>query len=156
PRARSAAKVGGAQRCPGSGDADSRLTITTIVVFFPVVFLTGVAKNLFLPLALTIAFSLTMSFFVSRTVTPLLCLRFLQAEPQDHQGQRGVRAAILGALERLDHGYAGALRWVLGHRALVITVILIAFALSLLLGRRLGTEFFPDTDESQFQISYKT
>jgi len=131
-------------------------TITTIVVFFPVVFLTGVAKNLFLPLALTIAFSLTMSFFVSRTVTPLLCLRFLQAEPQDHQGQRGVRAAILGALERLDHGYAGALRWVLGHRALVITVILIAFALSLLLGRRLGTEFFPDTDESQFQISYKT
>src|SRR6478609_5678565 len=48
-------------------------TITTIVVFLPVLFLTGVARNLFLPLALTIAFALGMSFFVSRTVTPLLC-----------------------------------------------------------------------------------
>src|SRR5262244_513932 len=131
-------------------------TITTIVVFFPVVFLTGVAKNLFLPLALTIAFSLTMSFFVSRTVTPLLCLRFLRAEPPDHEGQRGVRAAILRALERLDHGYGSALRWVLGHRTLVIAAILIAFASSLLLSKKLGTEFFPDTDESQFQINYKT
>src|SRR5215472_83563 len=131
-------------------------TITTVIVFFPVLFLQGVAKNLFLPLALTITFALMMSFFVSRTVTPLLCLRFLQAEPHDLQGQRGVRAAILRALERLDQSYARALRWVLGHRALVITVILIVFALSLLLGRRLGTEFFPDTDESQFQITYKT
>ena len=49
-------------------------TITTIVVFFPVVFLAGVARNLFMPLALTISFALIMSFFVSRTVTPLLCL----------------------------------------------------------------------------------
>src|SRR5262245_38820888 len=54
-------------------------TITTIVVFLPVLFLTGVARNLFLPLALTIAFALSMSFFVSRTVTPLLCLRVLEA-----------------------------------------------------------------------------
>ena len=53
-------------------------TITTIVVFFPVLFLAGVARNLFLPLALTIAFALIMSFFVSRTVTPLLCLYTLK------------------------------------------------------------------------------
>ncbi|MFL5312733.1 MAG: efflux RND transporter permease subunit, partial [Myxococcales bacterium] len=55
-------------------------TITTIVVFFPVLFLFGIARNLFLPLALTIAFALIMSFFVSRTVTPLLCLKVLRAE----------------------------------------------------------------------------
>ena len=55
-------------------------TITTIVVFFPVVFLAGVARNLFVPLALTIAFALIMSFFVSRTVTPLLCLKYLKAD----------------------------------------------------------------------------
>src|SRR5215469_1480489 len=131
-------------------------TITTIVVFFPVVFLSGVAKNLFLPLALTIAFSLTMSFFVSRTVTPLLCLRFLRAEPHGGGAERGVRARILRALDQLDHRYAAALQWVLGHRGLVIGGILVAFAASLLLGKRIGTEFFPDTDESQFQISYKT
>src|SRR5204862_302606 len=51
--------------------------ITTIVVFFPVLCLQGVARNLFVPLALTISFALMMSFFVSRTVTPLLCLYWL-------------------------------------------------------------------------------
>ena len=130
-------------------------TITTVVVFFPVVFLTGVAKNLFLPLALTIAFSLTTSFFVSRTVTPLLCLKFLHAEPQGAQAERGLRARILRWLDRLDQGYASALHWVLGHRAIVIGGILLAFVASLFLGKRIGTEFFPDTDESQFQINYK-
>ncbi len=130
-------------------------TITTVVVFFPVVFLTGVAKNLFLPLALTIAFSLTTSFFVSRTVTPLLCLKFLHAEPHGAQAERGLRARVLRWLDRLDQGYASALHWVLGHRAMVIGGILAAFVASLFLGKRIGTEFFPDTDESQFQINYK-
>lgn len=130
-------------------------TITTVVVFFPVVFLTGVAKNLFLPLALTIAFSLTTSFFVSRTVTPLLCLKFLHAEPHGTQAERGLRARVLRWLDRLDQGYATALHWVLGHRAMVIGGILLAFVASLFLGKRIGTEFFPDTDESQFQINYK-
>jgi hydrophobe/amphiphile efflux-1 (HAE1) family protein len=131
-------------------------TITTIVVFFPVVFLTGVAKNLFLPLALTIAFSLTMSFFVSRTVTPLLSLKFLKAETDDPKERRGIRAKVLWSLEQLDHSYANSLKWVLNHRALVIVAILIAFVGSLFLTRWIGTEFFPDTDESQFQIAYKT
>ncbi|HET9554790.1 MAG TPA: efflux RND transporter permease subunit [Anaeromyxobacteraceae bacterium] len=130
-------------------------TVTTIVVFFPVVFLAGVARNLFLPLALTIAFSLVMSFFVSRTVTPLLCLRYLAA--QEHQaGGRELAARVTGALRRLDHAYGRALRWVLGHRLPVIAGILALFAGSLLLSRRIGTEFFPDTDESQLQVIYKT
>jgi hydrophobe/amphiphile efflux-1 (HAE1) family protein len=128
-------------------------TVTTIVVFFPVVFLTGVAKNLFLPLALTIAFALTMSFFVSRTVTPLLCLRFLRAE---HGGLAGVTGKITRALDRMDEAYARGLTWVLGHRAMVIGAILVVFAASLLLGKRIGTEFFPDTDEGQFSVNYKT
>jgi hydrophobe/amphiphile efflux-1 (HAE1) family protein len=130
-------------------------TITTIVVFFPVVFLVGVARNLFMPLALTIAFALIMSFFVSRTVTPLLCLKYLRAE--DHEASsRGLGGHVTRQLDRLDEAYAASLGWVLRHRALVITVILAGFVGSLLLAKRIGTEFFPDTDESQFQVIYKT
>jgi hydrophobe/amphiphile efflux-1 (HAE1) family protein len=130
-------------------------TVTTIVVFFPVVFLAGVARNLFLPLALTIAFSLVMSFFVSRTVTPLLCLRYLSAA--DHRAEgRGLAAQVTRQLRRLDEAYGRALRWVLGHRLPVIAGILAVFAGSLLLSRRIGTEFFPDTDEAQLQVIYKT
>ena len=129
-------------------------TITTIVVFFPVLFLTGVARNLFLPLAMTIAFALTMSFFVSRTVTPLLCLRILTAHP--HGVPRGgLAGAILRRLDRLDEAYASSLRFVLRHRAITVSVILALFAGSLLLKRQIGTEFFPDTDESQVSVIYR-
>ncbi|BDG09309.1 efflux RND transporter permease subunit [Anaeromyxobacter paludicola] len=129
-------------------------TITTIVVFFPVTFLGGVARNLFLPLALTIAFALIMSFFVSRTVTPLLCLKYLKAEEPGHGSRFG--GWITRRLDALDEAYARALRWVLGHRLPVIAGILLLFAASLLLSKKIGTEFFPDTDESQFSIIYKT
>ncbi len=132
-------------------------TVTTIVVFFPVVFLAGVARNLFMPLALTIAFALMMSFFVSRTVTPILCLRYLKAEAAG-SGHR-FAAWVTLKFQQLDDAYADALRWVLGRRWRVIGGILLVFFASLTLFwpfKLIGTEFFPDTDESQFQIIYKT
>ncbi len=129
-------------------------TVTTIVVFFPVVFLAGVARNLFMPLALTIAFALIMSFFVSRTVTPILCLKYLRAEPPGEG--HGVARWVTGHFERLDEAYARALGFVLRHRLALVVTVLLAFVASLLLGKRIGTEFFPDSDESQFSINYKT
>ncbi len=125
-------------------------TITTIVVFFPVVFLTGVARNLFIPLALTIAFALMMSFFVSRTVTPILCLKYLDRRGH-RMGEEGFARRITRRLDRMDEAYARSLRWVLGNRWKVIVSILVFFVASMGLVGRVGTEFFPPTDESQFQ-----
>lgn len=128
-------------------------TITTIVVFFPVLFLTGVAKNLFVPLAITISFALVMSFFVSRTVTPLLCLYWM---PAGEHVKLKLGKWILSTLDRLDHGYARILRWVLGHRLPVVIAIFCFFFASCGLFKQIGTEFFPDSDEGQFQVIYKT
>jgi hydrophobe/amphiphile efflux-1 (HAE1) family protein len=134
-------------------------TITTVIVFFPVLFLTGVAKNLFLPLALTISFALIMSFFVSRTVTPLLCLRLLPSRAHEKvapgEQKKGFVASIVRGLDWVDARYAAALSWVLRHRAPVIVVILGMFVGSLFLLKKIGTEFFPDSDEAQFSIMYK-
>ena len=129
-------------------------TITTIVVFFPVLFLQGVARNLFIPLALTISFALIMSFFVSRTVTPLLCMYWLKA----HQGgaSQGLPGRITRALDRLDHAYARALEAVLRHRVLTVGAILLFSAAAISLFGRIGTEFFPETDEAQVQVSFRT
>jgi hydrophobe/amphiphile efflux-1 (HAE1) family protein len=130
-------------------------TITTIVVFFPVLFLTGVARNLFVPLALTITFALTTSFFVSRTVTPLLCLQVLKAHPQGVP-KTGVVGAITRFLDAIDERYARMIRWVLRHRLIVVSGILSLFVASLFLSTQIGSEFFPDADESQFSVNYKT
>jgi hydrophobe/amphiphile efflux-1 (HAE1) family protein len=130
-------------------------TITTIVVFFPVLFMSGIARYLFLPLALTIAFALTMSFWVSRTVTPLLCFYWLKEGAHEHK-PKGIAAAVTGFFDRVDAAYARILRFVLSHRALTLVGILIFFVGSLFIKRFIGTEFFPETDESQFSLIYKT
>ncbi len=129
-------------------------TITTIVVFFPVLFLQGVARNLFIPLALTISFALIMSFFVSRTVTPLLCMYWLQTH--DVAKAPGIAGSITRALDRLDHAYARALEAVLRHRLLTFSAILIFSIASISLFTRIGTEFFPETDEAQMSVSFRT
>ena len=128
-------------------------TITTIVVFFPVLFLSGIARYLFLPLALTISFALITSFFVSRTVTPLLCYYWMK--PSDHARRVVLFQTIEGWLSRLDNAYASALRWVLGHRALTVTAIFGLFIASFGLVKQIGSEFFPETDESQFTVSFR-
>src|SRR3982750_849074 len=115
-------------------------TITTIVVFFPVLFLQGVARNLFIPLALTISFALTMSFFVSRTVTPLLCLYWLK--PHKPGEEKGLSGWLTRSFDRLDDAYARLLTKILGHRGVLVVAVLALFAASALLFPRIGKEFF--------------
>jgi hydrophobe/amphiphile efflux-1 (HAE1) family protein len=130
-------------------------TITTVVVFFPIVFLAGVARNLFLPLALTITFALVMSFLVSRTVTPILCLEYLRVGGAARGSS--ISSWILALLQDLDTAYARTLRWALAHRlGVILTVAVACLGSTALLRSRVGTEFFPDADEGQFAISFKT
>lgn len=128
-------------------------TITTIVVFFPVLFLSGVARYLFVPLALTISFALGISFVVSRTVTPVLCARWLRVHAPGEPA--GPLLELSRRLEVLDRAYARMLTWALGRRAFVVTVIFVAAGSTLLLARQVGTEFFPDSDESQATVTYR-
>jgi len=128
-------------------------TVTTIVVFFPVVFLVGAAKLLFVPLTLTISLALVASFWISRTVTPLLAAKLLSEHHQRPTGRlaRGAERFF----EHLDDLYQTAISWALRHRRTVIVGTLVIFAGSLLLVPLIGSEFFPVTDESQFRMIVK-
>src|SRR5437660_11324092 len=53
-------------------------TLTTVVVFLPRTFMQGIGKYLFTPLAVSAALAMFASYFVSRTVSPVCCARFLQ------------------------------------------------------------------------------
>ncbi|HKV45900.1 MAG TPA: efflux RND transporter permease subunit, partial [bacterium] len=133
-------------------------TATTIAVFFPVVFLSGIAQRLFVPMALTIIFALAASYVVSMTIDPVLSIRLLRVAGS------GASSDATGPLARmnrwserlidgLDEGYQRALGWTLRHRLPVLAGIAATLALSLVAARGIGTEFFPATDESQFQIN---
>jgi CzcA family heavy metal efflux pump len=131
-------------------------TVTTVVVFLPIFFVIGIARLLLIPLTLTIAISLFTSFFISRTVTPCLCHKFLKPEQEAARNLpawwgRFIERSRLW-YERIDDGYQGALDWTLAHRKTVIGLILAVFLGSLALLPLIGSEFIPVTDESQFRI----
>src|SRR5262249_51212421 len=108
-------------------------------------------------LTLTIAFSLICSFFVSRTVTPILCVKLLR--PEGEHDRTRLMGRILHASERmvegLDAWYERLLERALRHRKAVIVTTLAAFAASCCLVQLIGKDFFPETDESQFTVFIK-
>jgi CzcA family heavy metal efflux pump len=132
-------------------------TATTIAVFFPIVFLSGIAQRLFLPMALTIAFALAASYVVSMTVDPVLSVALLRGGANRGAAASGLAGRWVRRTEalmrRLDERYQAALAWTLDHVGIVVAVITVAFLLSVVAARGIGTEFFPSTDESQFTIS---
>src|SRR6266540_1709101 len=141
-------------------------TITTIVVFLPTVFLDGQSRLLFIPLTFTISFSLFASFLVSRTVTPLLCYHWLKGEHEVRQAPGGGRGGLKArldkvfawsgvVLDRMDALYQRQLNWALDHRRALIGGILVMLASALVVLPLVGTEFFPESDESQFLIQVR-
>jgi multidrug efflux pump subunit AcrB len=128
------------------------------VVFLPVVFITGIARLLFTPLALTVAFSLIASYFVSLTVIPVLSRKYLHPEieevlPPSPSTLDRLKWRFKGLFERIDAGYQKALDWSLAHRKIVVIGVVLAFLGSLPLCLFIGTEFFPSMDESQFRFT---
>lgn len=134
-------------------------TLTTVIVFLPVVFLTGVAKLLFLPLVITITIALFASFFVSRTVTPLMCFNYLQGEreidPDSKKLSHRIQNSTKKMLDYIDSKYQNILASSLKHKKTVIFGVVGFAALSFILFKFIGTEFFPETDESQFSVNIR-
>jgi CzcA family heavy metal efflux pump len=131
-------------------------TVTTVVVFLPIFFVVGIAKLLLIPLTLTIAIALFTSFFVSRTVTPVLCFKYLKPEQEAHRSMpdwwRRFMDWSRGRYEAIDNRYQQMLSWALTHRRVLIGSVIMIFVGSLALVPAIGTEFIPVTDESQFRI----
>ena len=134
-------------------------TLTTVIVFLPVIFLTGIAKLLFVPLVLTITVALFASFFVSRTVTPLLCYKALKPEREPDPNSKKLIDKMhiwsKNLFDSIDNFYETTLKSSLSHKKLVIFGVVGFSALSFGLFKFIGTEFFPETDESQFSVSIK-
>ncbi|MCL5020626.1 MAG: efflux RND transporter permease subunit [Bacteroidetes bacterium] len=120
-------------------------TLSTVIVFLPVIFLSGIAQLLFLPLVLTITVALFGSFFVSRTVTPLLCNRVLKPEEEiDPNSTRFIHRAKLSSkkfFDDLDNSYQKIIGYALGHKKQVIYGVAGFAIASFLLFKFIGTEF---------------
>jgi multidrug efflux pump subunit AcrB len=134
-------------------------TITTIIVFFPVMFLFGVAKYLFSALALAVVLAMLASYVVAMTVIPIYCARFLAvgAHGVEHTGLLDrIFAAFNHYYERFAARYERLLQRALDRKLLVIGGVGAIFALSLLIYPLLGTQLFPTTDAGKFIINMRS
>ncbi|MFP6649694.1 MAG: efflux RND transporter permease subunit, partial [Pirellulaceae bacterium] len=117
-------------------------TITFAVVFFPVVFLSGLARFLFTPLAISASIAIIASYIISITLVPAYCSRMLKSQPAvaDKTSRSGrLLTSLLGTILRL--------------RYLTLLAVAVAFAISVWwMQNRMGQELFPSVDAGQITI----
>ncbi len=122
-------------------------TLTMMAVLLPVVLLTGLARRLFAPLALTVAVALAASYVVSMFVTPVASRYIVKSVKHGALGTR-VERFIDGIADR----YARLLEAVLPLRAWIIGACGLLTVLAVLGAMRLPTTFFPEVDESMERV----
>jgi multidrug efflux pump subunit AcrB len=125
-------------------------TLTFIIVFYPIVFLSGMAKFLFQPLAVAATFAILASFLLSITLIPAYCAYFLKFKA--HRGDDPATGSHGRGETALIRQYGKWMARALDRRRGVLAASLVLFLSSLLLFTRLGTELFPPVDAGQFQV----
>lgn len=136
------------------------ITITVFLVFLPIAFFTGIIKFLFVPLALTVAYAMMASYVVALTVAPVsIAWLFRNERHGDQEHPAPPHTGLVAWWNRINLfdpfvvRYVTALRWCLGHKAVVIVTVAIIFVGSLFMAPRLATEFFPKVDAGSFILN---
>jgi HAE1 family hydrophobic/amphiphilic exporter-1 len=138
-------------------------TLTTAIVFFPVVFLYGVSRFLFVALALAVILSLFASYFVAMTVVPLFCAKLINKHQADEEVGDDFVSSRLGGIgkkfnvyfEKMLGKYDRTLSTALLKPAATVIGLAGVSLLCLSLYPLLGVSFFPRTDPGQFVINLK-
>ena len=134
------AAVKGAKQISG---AITSSTITTVVVFLPIVFTTGITRQLFVDMGLTIAFSLLASLVIALTFIPMAAAGMLRSS-REKQGK---------VFTKVKSAYGKALSAVLSHKAITIIITLVLFFGSAFGLSTRDREFFPASKTSNVSIS---
>jgi hydrophobic/amphiphilic exporter-1 (mainly G- bacteria), HAE1 family len=131
------------------------MTLSLVAVFIPVLFLGGLIGRLFQEFAVTIGVAILVSGFVSLTLTPMLCSRWLK--PEREQGQHG---RFYQVIERAWEGslawYERTLEWVMDRRGLAMLFALLILVGTIVLGRIVPKGFIPSEDTGQLNGTTET
>ncbi|MBN2089689.1 efflux RND transporter permease subunit [candidate division KSB1 bacterium] len=132
-------------------------TLTTVAVFLPVLFVPGIAGELFKDMVITICFSLGISLIVAITLIPLLSSRVFKASrtSESHGRIHKFSEKVDKWLGGVNKFYDRSLRWSLDHRKTLIFTTFLLFALSVTLLVIRGGEFIPKNDNGYIILKVK-
>ena len=125
-------------------------TLTTLVVFIPILFVPGIAGFLFRDLALTISFSLTISSLVALTLIPLMTSKFFKDGTESFESNNALSKKLGVALDKMESWYSEKLNRAINKSWTVVLTAMAFFVVTIPLFYQLGGEFFPRVDENAF------
>ncbi|WP_419659837.1 MdtB1: multidrug resistance protein, AcrB/AcrD/AcrF family [Desulfosarcina variabilis str. Montpellier] len=143
------------------GLAITASTLTTVVIFVPLMFLTGLAGIVFKPLGFVLTATLMASLLVSLMLTPMLVSKWIKTPGPDNADT--VPPGLAGrffhaseaAFKKIDDAYARILDWSLTHSMTVIILAVVVFASGISLVPFLSTSFLPKIDNGDVSVRFR-
>jgi HAE1 family hydrophobic/amphiphilic exporter-1 len=126
-------------------------TLSLVSIFAPVIFMSGIIGQFFRSFAVVVTFGVLVSLFVSLTLTPMLCSRFLTVREKGYKHSR-IHAAIASAFARLDAFYRRLLVWSLFNRWKIVLLTVLTVTGSTFFFANVGKTFAPEQDEGRFLV----
>ncbi|MGI6073237.1 MAG: efflux RND transporter permease subunit [Fermentimonas sp.] len=141
------------------GTAITASTITTLVVFLPLLFMGGIVGVMFKQLAVLTSVCLVVSLITALTLTPMLSSKLLKEAPRSNEEKKS-RSKFYTASEKIfikiEDGYKKLLGWVVFHKSLTIIIAVVVFAFTMFVGRTVGTDYIPDFDAGTLSVVFET
>jgi hydrophobe/amphiphile efflux-1 (HAE1) family protein len=132
-------------------------TFTIVAVFVPVAFMSGIVGRFFYQFGITISAAVLVSLFIAFTLTPMLSSKWLKREDEVSAEKKNILNKFLyrfnHIFETLSKKYRTSLEWSLHHRLVILLASAIVFVLSFFMMGMLGSQFFPETDQSEFYVT---
>ena len=128
-------------------------TLSLVVIFLPVAFMTGQIGRYFFSFGITSATAILISMFVSFTLTPALCAWWLR--DSDARQGHAVQTKERGVYAWMDRTYGRMLEWSLANRRLMLVISGVFVASAAVLYPYVGKELVPDDDQSEFSINVR-
>jgi HAE1 family hydrophobic/amphiphilic exporter-1 len=129
-------------------------TLSLVVIFVPVSFMSSISGRFLYQFGLTAAVSVMVSLLVSFTLTPMMCARMLRSEDAAGHGHGdGAAASRRGFYAYIDRAYEACLAWSMRHRGVIVVVSVLVLASTVPFYRGVKQEYIPsDVDESEFEM----
>lgn len=143
------------------GTAVMASALAQICVFLPIVFVDGIAAEIFGPLALTVVFSHIAALLVSMALVPMLGSRWLKRIPDEELYQSGTYRGFNPVVwfnigfEKISKAYGSFLKWAIGHRKTILAGTIALFVVAIALVGKVGMEFIPKTDQGKITVTVK-
>ena len=124
-------------------------TLSLVIIFLPIAFMTGYARRYVNSFGWTMAMAIMVSLLVSFTLTPMLSSRFLVVRAEG--GRARSRESKL--FHWIENSYLRTLEWALQHRGAIVLICLVTFASTFVFYRLVGRDWIPADDQGELQSS---